>query len=490
MTRWVQAFEKSAFKKSWTSLLELSTTLTVDDATVRTTVEEIARLKKALEFIDGIVKTIDLDLTPRSVWDNCVGQTVPCEENLRQYSASRNVGYLQQANDHLDNVLTYVRPYMVYPSEALLASGNAAKGYSEVLSEYLDAFDRDAAQKKRALLDAVDYSNKQKKKLDAQEARIEEFHHYLFGADESSGGAEKLLKQRIEAIEANHEAIQTLHDTLLSGPEATAASIKDAEKRILETKKVLDTLRASAESHHEELEAFYVRIFGKTNSEADELREGGLEQELTARMGQLDAFEASQRTRHQTMFDKVEALLPSASSAGLASAYKALKDRFEKPIQYYTRAFYGSLTVLFVGGLAVVSDTASFWPPSVTFVSASNWEAMLQTLLTRIPIIVPIVWVAIFSATRRSQYERLQQEYAHKEALASSYESYKKQLQDLGAGTEELQKALIAKAIDAIAYNASTTLDGKHTEKPPALQVFEKFNADEIKKLLDLLRGK
>lgn len=186
----------------------------------------------------------------------------------------------------------------------------------------------------------------------------------------------------------------------------------------------------------------------------------------------------------------MEALLPGASSAGLASAYKALKDRFEEPIKNYTRGFYGSLAVLFLGGLVLVSESVSLSPLSLKFVNASDWEAMLRTLLTRIPIIVPIVWVAIFSATRRSQYERLQQEYAHKEALASSYESYKKQLQDLGVGTEELQKELIAKAIDAVAYNASTTLDGKHTEKPPALQIVEKLNADEIKKLLDLLRPK
>lgn len=291
MTRWVQAFEKSAFKKSWTSLLEVSTTLTVDDATVRTTVEELGRFKKAIEFVDGIVKTIDLDLTPRSVWDNCAGQTVPCEEQVRQYAANRNVGHLQQANDHLDNVLTYVRPYMVYPSEAALAHGNALESYSAVLSEYLDAFDRDAAQKKRALSDVVEHSNRQKKKLDALETKIEEFHQYLFGVDDSDGGAEEVVKQRVKAIEAHHEAVQTLYDTLLVGPEATAAAVKAAEKQIVETKKSLDALRTEADSRHEELESFYVRIFGKPNPDGDERREGGLEQELSTRMKQLDLFE-------------------------------------------------------------------------------------------------------------------------------------------------------------------------------------------------------
>ena len=120
----------------------------------------------------------------------------------------------------------------------------------------------------------------------------------------------------------------------------------------------------------------------------------------------------------------------------------------------------------------------------------SDWQEMLKTLLVRAPVVIPVVWFTVFSATRRSQYERLQQEYAHKEALASSYEGYKKQLQDLKGDAEDLQKELIAKSINAIAYNASITLDGKHTEKPPVFQMLEKINADELKKLLELVRGK
>ncbi|MNE80241.1 hypothetical protein D3C80_1767900 [compost metagenome] len=113
---------------------------------------------------------------------------------------------------------------------------------------------------------------------------------------------------------------------------------------------------------------------------------------------------------------------------------------------------------------------------------------MLRTLLTRLPIVLPVVWVAIFSATRRSQYERLQQEYAHKEAFASSYESYKKQLEALQVDEDVLQKELIAKAIDAIAFNASNTLDGKHTEKPPVYQLLEKISIEDLKKILDLAK--
>ncbi|MNG08707.1 hypothetical protein D3C84_920840 [compost metagenome] len=170
----------------------------------------------------------------------------------------------------------------------------------------------------------------------------------------------------------------------------------------------------------------------------------------------------------------------------MASAYKVLKDKFDIPIIGYTIAFYASMLILFFGGFALVIDDFTMSPLHVEFVKTSGWEEMIRTLLTRVPIVLPVIWVAIFSATRRSQYERLQQEYAHKEAFASSYESYKQQLEALKVDADGLKKELIAKAIEAIAFNASQTLDGKHTEKLPIHQLLEKLNIEELKKLLDL----
>jgi hypothetical protein len=148
------------------------------------------------------------------------------------------------------------------------------------------------------------------------------------------------------------------------------------------------------------------------------------------------------------------------------------------------------MLALLLGGLILVMESFTLWPFHIEFVKTNGWEEMVRTLLTRVPIVLPVVWVAIFSATRRSQYERLQQEYAHKEAFASSYESYKKQLQQLQIDADGLQKELIGKAIEAISFNASKTLDGNHTEKPPVYQLLEKLNVEDLKKILDLAKGK
>ena len=72
-----------------------------------------------------------------------------------------------------------------------------------------------------------------------------------------------------------------------------------------------------------------------------------------------------------------------------------------------------------------------------------------------------MIWVAVYASKRRSENQRLEQEYAHKEALARSYISYKKQISELGKEDNVLLEKLILEAINAISYNASKTLDKK-----------------------------
>lgn len=330
----------------------------------------------------------------------------------------------------------------------------------------------------------------QQKEIETIERRVKEFEEYLFVGVEGNDSAEIFFRRMVSEVETERDAIGLLHQELLVGPASTAVTVSNYAESINKMSASLEVVLDSTTSKQKELEVFYERIFGHPMHDDQEVQDVGLKQELDLRFEQLESYEAEQKTRQLALFKSVESLLPGATSAGLASAYKTLKDHFESPIMWYTIAFYGSMLILLFGGLVLVVESITLSPFQIEFVKASGWEETLRTLLVRVPVILPVVWVAVFSATRRSQYERLQQEYAHKEAFATSYESYKKQLQELQVDADDLQKEPIAKAIDAISFNASRTLDGKHTEKLPMLQLFEKLNVEELKKLMDLARGK
>ena len=167
-----------------------------------------------------------------------------------------------------------------------------------------------------------------------------------------------------------------------------------------------------------------------------------------------------------------------------------MREEFTAPIATYTKVFYSSIVLMLAVALGSSIDSVSFQPFSWTLAKSSEWTDTLRRLLERAPVLLPLVWLAIFSATRRSQYERLQQEYAHKQALASSYESYKRQITALGGDTEALLRDLITRAIETVAFNASATLDGKHEQKPPLQTMLEKLSPAEFEKLLESIRGK
>jgi hypothetical protein len=490
MTRWIQEFNQSQFKSTWSALLSSVTNLSADDQTINTTVEELARLKKVIFFVNSIIENSDLELTPKSIWVNCNSQADACFGQVNAYISNRNDAHLIQANDHADNLLTYVRPYMVSPELALKAYGEAVKAFSKQISEHAKSFQKKATEITNDLNKIKDEAVEKKLEIDTAEQRIKQFDAYLFEGTNENTPAEEYINKILKESSESHKKIADIHQSVAEGPESIIARITGYEKQISTINETLSGLLNHAAPKYNEFNSYYDKIFGTKPGDDDEIYEGGLKNELTERIRQLEQYDADQKTRHSALFKSIESLLPGATSAGLASAYKSLRDRFKTPIIGYTIAFYGALIILLISGLLLVSESFTLWPLHIEFVKAGDWQEMLRTLLTRTPIVIPVVWLAIFSATRRSQYERLQQEYAHKEAIASSYESYKKQLQELKIDTDELQKELISNAINAISYNASKTLDGKHIETPPIAHLLEKLNLEEVKKLIDLIKGK
>jgi len=115
--------------------------------------------------------------------------------------------------------------------------------------------------------------------------------------------------------------------------------------------------------------------------------------------------------------------------------------------------------------------------------------SLFNNMLYKLPILGSLLWLAFFASKRRSEDRRLQQEYAHKEALAKSYQGFKQQIDALQAKDEELTKRLLETAIGAIALNASSTLDGKHGDKMPILDLTEK-GLDKVAEIVKLIKDR
>ena len=120
--------------------------------------------------------------------------------------------------------------------------------------------------------------------------------------------------------------------------------------------------------------------------------------------------------------------------------------------------------------VAFVSMTQEIGWFFIKFVDVSDLSKLVPTVLYKLPIILPILWLALFASKRRSEALRLQQEYSHKEALAKSYQNFKAQIEALNQPDPELMRKLLNAAIDAVSMNASDTLDKNHGDNTPVTQ--------------------
>jgi hypothetical protein len=488
MSRWAINFSQHPFQETWKSLVSNLAAIQVDDQTIVTAVQELARLKKVVAYLDKLLLSVDPELTPKSLWDTFHSQLQACVQQVNTYASNKQIAHIAQANEHADNLLSYLKPYNVLPNQLIGVLKTSFKAYAEEIDKYLHTFSGKAASIVGEIQDnknkSLDYLTQSK---DNKEA-IEKFSVTLFEGTEGVDSIEKNVTRLVGGIETKSGEVEKMHGQLLVGESSIYSAVVQAQGTIDESKvKIIESLTA-VNGQVGELNVFHKKIFGEKDSETASPK-SGLKFELDERLIQLSTYDGKQQSTHDSLKLKIESLLPGATSAGLASAYGELKDGFDSPIKNYTMLFYGSLLLLVIAGVVMSVQSVHFYPAlSLNFVDTAQWDAILRSLLFKAPFVAPVVWLAVFSSTRRSQYERLQQEYAHKEALATSYHSYKQQLQDLKIDTEELQKELISKAIDAIAYNASITLDGKHENKLPLQQLLDKLSIDDAKKMIDMFK--
>jgi hypothetical protein len=491
MSRWQSEFEQHPFQANWKALVAEVPTLTIDDETVLTSVEEIARFKRAIAYIQAAIDSMDLELVPKSIWDSFHQQCSLCLDQMRIYASTRSLAYLQNANQHVDNLLSYVRPYLILPEQATVVLASATNSYRASLEEYIEAFLVKSSSNAGEIKQHRDSSVEILASMEANAERVDGLVKILIDGTPAQESVQKILANLKQSIDQQSSEIDKLFNRLLVDNDASdsvSSQIDSAQTEINAVRDQVTKLVTTAQQKIAALNAFHQKIYGGTVDD-DGKPEEGLEQELNRRTEQLGKLESEQVIKYNTLLAKIESLLPGATSAGLARAYQELRRSFGKPIRSNTRLFYWSVGLM--PAVAFLSSIHSFQlsPLSIEFIDYSNVEAIMKAMFVKLPFIAPLVWLALFASTRRSQYERLQQEYAHKEAIAKSYESYKKQLEALlSTDAEPLQKELIQKAIDAISFNASATLDGKHQEKMPIEHVIELLSSEKGQGILERLR--
>jgi len=157
---------------------------------------------------------------------------------------------------------------------------------------------------------------------------------------------------------------------------------------------------------------------------------------------------------------KAEEMLGGATTAGLASAYKAQADAVDIQLTNARRWYYGAIVLLVVSVAVALNLLAPF---HVTLPSLPTLDSKtptgtiavqaLSALGSRGLLVLPALLLAGFTAHRHSTLFRLREEYSHKYAAAASVQGFKLQAPSFD---EQIAAAVFAELLK----NPAAAMDG------------------------------
>ena len=226
MSRWQTEFEQHPFQENWRNLLEEVPQLSVDDQTVLTNVQELARLKKVVEYLREAIASIDVELVPKSVWDSFQGQCSPCRQEVSNYKSNRNIGHLQNANQHLDNLLSYVRPYLILPESVIKVLGAAAHAYRSQMELSVTSFQQQVSSAAQEIETDRTASKNLTTEIQKSKAAVDALVFDLIEGSEEKKSIKSAIESTKVTIEQKADAIDSLHKAMLvDAPEEVAPLI-------------------------------------------------------------------------------------------------------------------------------------------------------------------------------------------------------------------------------------------------------------------------
>lgn len=149
--------------------------------------------------------------------------------------------------------------------------------------------------------------------------------------------------------------------------------------------------------------------------------------EAQSRVADYEKYLQVLKGRFDELHAKTEALLPGATSAGLATSFRDQKARFDQPQKNWLGTFIGAVVLLLFAGLV---GLPGFWLAGGG-TERPSWDTMFRHFISRLPLVAPLVWLGVYAGRNYMLALRMQEEYAFKEAISATFEGYKREMESI-----------------------------------------------------------
>lgn len=455
--------------------------------------DELNRLEDVYYKLSSGLRSIDYNIVPIDHWKEAKN-LITNISNLLQHSGNydllENRGHVSsldifnQLNFYADELIKILAPYCDFKNNRLASIEKDLVLQQHQFSKSLEQFKARSSkliQTQENLLNQASNKLNSISEIDNEFKRLNE--QYFIGTDEQPLEVKWALLDK--QIKKQTNEIDNFYRALITDEKSIRQEIMSAGELIQKLRSDSSIAYEKLQYKIDEIEVFHQDVYGNEKNQFI-----GLKTDIESRRKELKDFETLQKERYEALNEQIENLIPGATTAGLSSAYHKLCKSYDIAITKSTQLFYFSIAFLFIISMILLTSKLSLSPFIIEFASFQKFGDISAFLVYRLPIIIPAVWLAIFASKRRSESERLKQEYAHKEALAKSYQNFKIQIEELGDEAKEpLMEKLLNSAIDTISNNASLTLDKKHGDSLPLTSLIEKTIDKTIEKLPNKLQS-
>lgn len=365
---------------------------------------------------------------------------------------------------------------LLHDAEQASMKANSESGYAFNAKTNAEEHGKAVSQMKGQAEADLSHLAAMRKSADEAMQVIESAKSVIEGDAKYIAGAKDLAEEDVAAARELRRVIETTLSSTAESQGTIAASVEyvnNALGGLAVSKSTVDAATTAVQGMQAQVAEMKAKVgqhfdeIGELHDGAEESVEAMKEAAKTSEttLKRLDAYEKKLEDiliKSNALHSKIESLLPNATSAGLASAFRNQQQRFQDPQRNWLKMFIVTIALLLLAG---VVGLPGFWPGG----GNDNWDAILRHLVTRLPLVAPLIWLAVYAGRHYTLALRVEEEYAFKEAVSTAFEGYKREMAGI-SGDETVSAPLVTlceNVLRALAQRPGRIYEGRHDDITP-----------------------
>ena len=240
---------------------------------------------------------------------------------------------------------------------------------------------------------------------------------------------------------------------LLGDSQANATQIEGIKNNVIS----LETRISSIKSEYEIYKNKYIEVEGKYEDFISGINDD--KNRLDGLMIELERLKDNKKSKLDKLIEelddekeKIKDILGDANRASMAQSFLERKKELNIPI--YNSAFWRNIGLLSMSILIF----------AILIVEWSQEQFDYFRFFSRLPVVMPLLWLVWSNSQRNNHLVRVQEEYAYKAAVAIAFEGYKRKVDEID--DVELKKLLLELSVTNMGNNPVNLFD-KNTKNSP-----------------------